>query len=210
MIRKITGFLFILICIGCSTNLKPAKISPETTFSKENANGLIIGTVTFKDSRNKSPYDKYRFRFSYDSQDEKEKKANDTFFTINVNQFNGWYNGELNGEKTFPFVIEMKTGKYHFDKTQFFWNGGIVFQIYDNPVPFSLPLEVSKGEITYVGNLTIEPREKDKKPYIKISDDLNTLISYFKSKYANINWDSVKDNTFKKDEAGNGFVEFAN
>jgi hypothetical protein len=41
---------------------------------------------------------------SFDSENIEECKNNSTYFTVNVNQFNGRFNGELNEMKTFPFV----------------------------------------------------------------------------------------------------------
>jgi hypothetical protein len=203
--RIIIFLLLVSVVLGCMP-IKQSKVPTETNFKSKNANGLVIGTVTFVHPKKKSPFDKYRFHLSYESDNVEEKKNNSTFFTVNVNQFNGRFNGELNENKTFPFVLEQKPGKYNFDGFSFFWNGGFVTNEIHNVVKFSLPFNVEESKITYIGNIIVNVKSKVK-PYIEITDQLDENINYFKEKYPNIDWSLVNNKTIKEGEVGDGFIK---
>lgn len=197
-----TLMTFLTSCVP----MKQSKVLAETNFNTNSTNGLVIGTVTFVHQKKKSPYDKYRFHLSYENENIVEAKNNSTYFNVNVNQFNGRFNGELNENKTFPFVLEQKPGKYNFDGFWFFWNGGMITSEFSNPVNFSLPFLVEKSKITYIGNIIVNVQTKSN-PYIEITDQLNDNINYFKEKYPNIDWNLVTNKTIKEGENGNGFIK---
>lgn len=208
MKNKISLLVVLLtVLTSCATvNIKPSKVPVETNFSSKNSNGLVIGTVTFVHSKKKSPYDSYKFHLTYQSDDVKEVKSNSAYFAVNVNQFNGRFNGELNESKTFPFVLEQKPGTYNFDGLWFFWNGGMITNEYSNLTRFSLPFTVEPSKITYIGNIIVTV-ENESNPRVEITDELESNISYFKEKYPKIDWDLVTNKCIKNGDHGNGFIK---
>lgn len=206
MKNRIIFYLTLIFVVSGCIPIKQSKVPTETNFKSKSPNGLVIGTVTFVHPKKKSPFDKYRFHLSYESDNVEEKKNNSTFFTINVNQFNGRFNGELNENKTFPFVLEQKPGKYTLDGYSFFWNGGMITREMHNVENFALPFTVEESKITYIGNIIIYLNSTIK-PYIEITDQLNENMNYFKEKYPNIDWSLVENKTIKEGEVGDGFIK---
>ena len=143
-------FLILTLTFSSYSQTKKSKVPVETSFNSNSTNGLVIGTITYIYPKKKSPYDKYKFHLTYENENEKEAKGNSTYFTINVNQINGRFNGELNDKKTFPFILEQKPGKYSFDGFYFFWNGGLITREFVNPIKFNLPFIVEQSKITYI------------------------------------------------------------
>lgn len=202
-------FLIVTILIALFVScvpIKQSKVPIETTFNSNNSNGLVIGTVTFVHPKKRSPFDKYRFHITYKGENKEETKNNSTYFTVNVNQFSGRFNGELNEKKTFPFVLEQKPGNYQFDGFWFFWNGGMIQKEFSNPVDFILPFTVEKSKITYIGNIIIYLKSESN-PYIEITDQLKDNVEYFKEKYPKIDWSLIENKTIKEGENGNGFIK---
>lgn len=207
---KIKTAIFILLtplAFSCVT-VKQSKVPKETIFNSKNTNGLVIGTITFVHPKKQSPYTNYKFHLTYENANIEEVKNNSTYFSVNVNLFNGRFNGELNENKTFPFVLEQKPGKYNFDGFWFFWNGGMITKEITNPTPFSLPFTVEQSKITYIGNIIINVNN-NYNPYIEINDQLSNTINYFKIKYPNIDWNLVVNKTIKEGDNGYGFVKFS-
>ena len=206
MKNKILIFAALITFFSSCVPMKQSKVPTETNFNTNSTNGLVIGTITFVHPKKKSPFDKYRFHLTYDNENIEEVKNNSTYFTVNVNQFNGRFNGEMNENKTFPFVLEQKPGKYNFDGFWFFWNGGMVTNEFSNPINFSLPFTVEKSKITYIGNIIVNVKTQSN-PYIEITDQLNNNMNYFKEKYPNIDWNLITNKTIKEGESGNGFIK---
>ena len=197
--------LFFFVLTGC-LSIKPSKIPTETKFNSESEDGLVIGTITFVHPKKKSPYDSYKFHLTYDGEDTKETKAYSTYFEVNVNLFNGRFNGKLNERKTYPIVLSQKPGSYNFDGFYFFWNGGMITSEFKNPVHFNLPFTVEKSKITYIGNIIVYVKSKSN-PYIEITDKLDVDINHFKTKYLNIDWSLVQNKTIKSGYDGGGFIK---
>ena len=186
--------------------IKQSKIPTKTNFNKNSENGLIIGTVTFTHPKNKSPYNKYMFHLSYNGDNVEENKNNTNYFTVNVNQFNNRFNGEMNENKTYPFVLEQKSGKYSLDGYSFIWHGGYITKDISNSVKFSLPINVEKAKIAYIGNLIINQKTFEN-PMIEITDKLDSDFNYFKNEYKNIDWSLLKNSTITSGNNGNGFIK---
>lgn len=203
--KKIILLITILVLTSCAP-IKQSKLTTETSFNNKSENGLVIGTVTFVHPKKKSPYDKYRFHLTYENDNLEDVKANSSYFTVNVNQINGRFNGELNDSKTYPIVLEQKPGNYTFDGFWFFWNGGLVTNEFKNPVNFNLPFVVEKAKITYIGNIIVNVKSTIN-PYIEITNELNNNLSYFKNKYPNIDWNLVTNQTITSGNNGNGFIK---
>ena len=201
----ITLSLISILATSCIST-KSIKLPTETVFNKQSASGLVVGTISFNYHRKKAPFDNYLFQLSYDSNDKELVKLNSTNISLNVNFFNGRFNGELNDKKTFPFAIELNEGTYNFDGFKFWWNGGYVTSELRNPVKFSLPIEVQKGVIHYIGNITINLRQVDKS-FIEITDEMAKYEPFFKAKYSSIDWNLLNNKTIKTGDDGFGFIK---
>lgn len=201
--------VLILAFFGSCMAVKPSRVPAETHFDSKSPQGLVIGTVTFVYPKKKSPFDSYYFHLTYDGDNDEETKNFSTYFRINVNQFNGRFNGDLNDRKTFPFVLSQRPGSYNFDGFYFFWNGGMITSEFKNPVRFNLPFTVEESKITYIGNVIVYLKNKYN-PYIEITDALDEHIPFFKEKYKHIDWNLVENKTLKRGYDGGGFIKLNN
>ena len=208
MIKSILQYFVAFILLSSCVSTKQSKVASDIEFSSSSRGGLVIGTVTFNYHKKKSPYDSYKFHLGYQSDDIEEVKKTSTYFNVNVNFFNGRFNGELNESKTFPFVLLQKPGVYNFNGFWFFWNGGMITKSYYNPVKFSLPFTVEKSKIVYIGNIVVNLKAENT-AYIEITDQLSKDIGYFKKNYPNIDWNLTNNNTLKQGNDGNGFIKLS-
>jgi len=199
-------FIVTIFTLTSCGPIKSSRVPAETKFDSKSNDGLVIGTVTFVYPKKKSPYTSYHFHLFYDGENEEETQNNSTYFRINVNLFNGRFNGDLDDKKTFPFVLSQKPGSYNFDGFYFFWNGGMITSEFKNPVHFNLPFTVEKSKITYIGNIIVYVNSKSN-PLIEIKDKLGENIGYFKENFLNIDWDLVENKTLKSGYDGGGIVK---
>lgn len=144
-------FLTIILVQSCAVS---ALSSEPMSFRKETAqNGLIVGSITFP--KEKAKFNGYFIRVSAKDADEKIAKKNSTEIQISPEQI--WkmkHKGQLNNGLTYLFAIERPEGKYEISSIRLFTNSGIAaLQRTNNLSSFSIPFDVNKGEITYVGNI---------------------------------------------------------
>ena len=144
-------FLTIILVQSCAVS---ALSSEPMSFRKETAqNGLIVGSITFP--KEKAKFNGYFIRVSAKDADEKIAKKNSTEIQISPEQI--WkmkHKGQLDNGLTYLFAIERPEGKYEISSIRLFTNSGIAaLQRTNNLSSFSIPFDVNKGEITYVGNI---------------------------------------------------------
>jgi len=162
-------------------------------FSKNN-NGLIVGTFTFP--KNRQWFDKYSMRLK------EAEGISYVDYTVKVEEYVNEPAPDNNFTKKYLIIIEKKPGKYlinnfnayakEIDQSQSYYGN-----IYD----FSIPVEVKKGEIIYIGDIFFDEKinDKDMKLYysknnkmdFKISDNLNRDLKYFKIKNSNVDWSRI-------------------
>lgn len=177
MVLLVTGFLFT----HCATK------SMSTDFYKyqANNNGLIIGTVTFP--KNVQWFDKYFFRLK------DMEKNNAVEFTINSYETVNDPAPENNYTKKYVFVIERKPGKYEINHLRLFADNheaeGVTY--FGWVKDFSIPINVTKGEITYIGDIFCLEDLENKSISFNVKDTYEHDVRYFKSKSSLINWMKV-------------------
>lgn len=180
-IRIIVFLLISYLLTDCATK------SASNDFYKYevNNNGLIIGTVTFP--KNVQWFDKYFFRL----RDIVENKSVE--FTINSYETVNDPAPENNYTKKYVFIIEKKPGNYEINNLRLFAdNHDAEGKTYFGSVKdFSIPINVAKGEITYIGDIFCLEDLQNKSIYFKITDAYEHDIRYFKSKSSLVNWNKL-------------------
>ena len=200
------SFILLSSCISIKNS------TPDRTFAfdKNSEKGLVSGTFSFYSDKKKSPYDHYYYNIKYISDDINEVKKNSTSLVFYMDGFNGRYNGQFNDSKTYMFILDLKPGKYEINSFRFFWNGGMIQQNVNSKIYFSIPFEVKKGEIFYLGEFIQDMENKNVKPFIKIKDNFERDKSYFRQNYNLIFWNNAQNKVIKEGNNGEGLIEFAN
>ncbi|MNK07689.1 hypothetical protein D3C87_256060 [compost metagenome] len=194
--------LFIAMSCGSASSDK----APET-FDATSEKGLAIGTITFESDMPKN--DIYRFFYEASSSDKKFNKRNAGKIMLkarNENNKSG-FSGDFNNKQTYLFVIEREPGNYAFTQYNYLDhigpNGMVNFS-----KPFSIPFEIKKGQITYLGELSYNDLAEIGTPRLVVYGRFDRDMAEFKKKYTNINWDTTADKTVKSGNTGGGIIDF--
>jgi hypothetical protein len=154
-------------------------------FSKSSEKGLLVGSVTFP--TNKPNFNGYFFRLTNNTSQE---------FQINRNQ-----DGQLDEGKTYLFVIERPVGVSEIPSVRLFHNSGMIAGQYDvRTGGFSIPYEIKKGEITYIGNITFNDYAKKGDVVVGLNNKFERDIEELKKLQPSIDWSNVKNDINRKIE----------
>jgi hypothetical protein len=168
--KIITLSIALLSTIILVQNCAVLPLSSEPiNFRKETAeNGLIVGSITFP--REFPRFNGYYISVIRKDNNKKISRKNSTEIEITPEQI--WRDrhiGQLNNGLTYLFAIERQEGEYEISSIRLFTNSGnIAFQRTDYINNFSIPFDVKKGEITYVGNIIFN----------EYANKMDTVISY--------------------------------
>ncbi|MBL7885368.1 MAG: hypothetical protein JNJ52_01355 [Flavobacterium sp.] len=187
--RRILFTLSIIVAItsffsGCATY----RFSSDLVGFDENSNkGMIIGSITFYDLDAK--FNMYVPKI-VSLLDEKSSE-----FIIQPNGmvvYKHW--GELQEGKTYLFAITKKPGDYEINQIRCHTGN---FQHYIKK--FSIPFNVKKGEIVYIGEINIDEHASKSDTLIHLKNEFKRDIAGFKQKSfkSKINWDLVKQSENK-------------
>lgn len=210
---KILKFTLISILFICTTILIQScalsAISSEPMhFKKETAqNGLIVGSITFPSE--KARYNGYFIRITSIDSDEKVAKKNSTEIHISPDQiFKMKHTGQLDNQKTYLFAIERPEGNYEIPSIRLFTNSGVPSLQRTNYVGgFSIPFNVKKGEITYVGNIVFdEYANKDIIP-VNYRNNFQKDINAIKIIQPYVDWDTAINDTNRNIDYNNKKVK---
>jgi hypothetical protein len=193
--------LFAVI-LGCSSASDKA---PES-FSSSSEKGLAIGTITFEGDVPRN--DIYRFFYNPVTTDKKVIKQNKGKIQIlgRIDKKRA-YSGDFNNSKSYLFVIEREPGNYAFTDYNVLNQIGPTGAVSFSP-KFSIPFEIKKGEIAYIGEVTyIENAEKGT-PKIIVANYMERDLTEFKKKFPKIPWNLTVDKTVKSGDTGGGMVDF--
>lgn len=160
---------------------------PETpmTFSNTSSKGLLVGTVTFPTDKPK--LNGYFFRLTNNSSQE---------FQINRN-----VKGQLDEGRTYVFAIERPVGVYEIPSVRMFHNSVIMAGQYDVRIGgFSIPYEIKKGEITYLGNITLNDYAQTGEKVVGLNNQFARDIDALKKLQRQVNWNDVKNDETRKIE----------
>lgn len=179
------SFIAIATFQSCAVSALPTEPSK---FDKSSDKGLLVGSVTFPTT--KPNFNGYFFRLTNNTSQE---------FQINRDQ-----PGQLDGGKTYLFAIERPVGKSEIPSVRLFHNSAFIAGQYDSRVGgFSIPYEIKKGEITYVGNLVFNDYAKKGDTIVKHQNNFEKDINGLKKIQPSIDWDSAKNDETLKIEYNN-------
>lgn len=181
--------LIIVVIQSCATSAMP---SEPLRFRKETAlNGLMIGSITFP--KEKAKHNGYYFSVISKDADPKKAKRNFTEIAINPEQIVRMkHKGELDGGLTYLFIIEKPEGSYEISGIRLadvMAYGSSSFSVKG----FSIPFDVKKGEITYVGNLFFDEEMNNGHKIIELSNNFDKDIQGLKKVQPMTDWRMVID-----------------
>jgi len=168
------AFFFTLILVqSCAVASLPTE---PMTFSKSSEKGLLVGSITFPTS--KPNFNGYFFRLTNNTSQE---------FQINRNQ-----DGQLDEGRTYLFAIERPVGVSEIPSVRLFNNSGMIAGQYDVKTGgFSIPYEIKKGEITYIGNITFNDYAKKGDTVVGLNNKFERDIEALKKIQPSVDWNSV-------------------
>lgn len=182
---SLTLFSTIFLVQSCAVASMP---SEPMNFSKSSEKGLLVGSVTFP--TNKPNFNGYFFRLTNNTSQE---------FQINRNQ-----SGQLDEGRTYLFAIERPVGVYEIPSVRLFHNSGMIAGQYDvRTGGFSIPYEIKKGEITYIGNITFNDYAKKGDTIVALNNNFEKDIEALKKLQPTIDWNSAKNDQNRKIEYNN-------
>jgi hypothetical protein len=157
-------------------------------FSKTSEKGLLVGSVTFPTI--KPNFDGYYFRLTNNTSKE---------FEINRNQ-----KGQLDEGTTYLFIIELPEGVSEIPSVRLFHNSGMISGQYDVKTGgFTIPYEIKKGEITYIGNITFNDYAKRGDVTVGLENKFERDIQELKKLQPSIDWSTIKNDENRKIEYNN-------
>ncbi|MDR0227450.1 MAG: hypothetical protein LBI72_00035 [Flavobacteriaceae bacterium] len=201
----VTLFLTIILVQSCAVT---ALSSEPMSFKKETAqNGLIIGSITFP--KEKARFNGYFIRVSAKDIDEKVARKNSTEIQINPKQI--WkveHKGQLDNGRTYLFAIERPEGEYEFSSIRLFTNSGIAaLQRTDYSGSFSIPFDVKKGEITYVGNIIFNEFADTNNTQVSYKNNYEKDINAMKTIQPTVDWSKAINDVNRRIEYNNNKVK---
>ncbi|MFM9988357.1 hypothetical protein [Flavobacterium sp.] len=168
--------------------------SESLRFRKETAvNGIIIGSITFP--KEKAKHNGYFIRVISKDTAKKIVKKNSIELQVSPEQiFKMKHKGQLDNGLTYLFAIERPEGNYEISSIRLFDNYGYVST---NAVlsGFSIPIEVKKGEITYVGTILFDEHldKTSQEKRIKLTSNFEKDIKAFQKVQPMTDWRMVVD-----------------
>jgi hypothetical protein len=175
----------IILVQSCAVASLP---SEPMNFTKSSEKGLLVGSVTFP--TNKPNFNGYFFRLTNNTSQE---------FQVNRNQ-----SGQLDGGRTYLFAIERPVGVSEIPSVRLFHNSGMIAGQYDvRTGGFSIPYEIKKGEITYIGNITFNDYAKKGDTVVALNNNFEKDIEALKKLQPTIDWNSAKNDQNRKIEYNN-------
>ena len=181
--------LFLVFSTNGIAQRLPPEDEPLRFHQGYSENGLIFGSISFP--MQKLNYDGAFLQIDYISDDKKERRKNSCKIKIGPTMFKGKHNGELDGGRTYLFVMEKKPGSYTIDWLRFtILKVGDYNGIEKDVAGFYIPFDVKKGEITYIGNITIDEYAPLSNSIINISDQFEKDKNAMKEMQKMVNWDA--------------------
>lgn len=193
----------LAVIMGCSSGSSDK--APES-FNSTSEKGLAVGTITFEGDVPRN--DIYRFFYNPVSADKKVIKKNNGKIQIlgRINKKRA-YNGDFNNSKTYLFVIEREPGNYAFTDYNVLNQIGPTGAVSFSP-KFSIPFEIKKGEIAYIGEMTYIENVEKGAPKIIVADYMERDLTEFKKKFPKISWNLTVNKSVKSGDTGGGMVDF--
>lgn len=196
-------FSLSLLITGC----KPSGTAnaPESFHTTSNK-GLVIGTITFDSDSPKN--DIYRFFYEPQNADKKFRKRNSGKIMIKAREGNTrGFNGDFNEQKSYLFIIHAEPGPYAFTQYNYLNHIGPT-GVVTSSKKFSIPFEVKKGHISYMGSFLYNDASKQELPKITILNNFGRDITEFKKKFPGIDWEQAEEKIVSAGNTGEGLIMF--
>lgn len=184
---KVSGIALLFIAtITFFQSCAVAALSTEPmSFNKSSEKGLLVGSVTFPTSSPK--FNGYFFRLTNNTSQE---------FQINRNQ-----SGQLDAGKTYLFAIERPVGVSEIPSVRLFHNSGMIAGQYDVRIGgFSIPYEIKKGEVTYIGNINFNDYAEKGQVVVTYKNNFERDINELKKLQPSLDLSDVKNDETRKIE----------
>jgi hypothetical protein len=182
--KAIVLFGVLLACLsisGCAVKSLPLK---PMDFSENSENGLLVGSVTFPSVT--PNFDGYFFRLTNNTSQE---------FQISRNDF-----GQLDDGRTYLFVVERPAGTSEIPSVRLFHNSVMMAAQRDIRIGgFSIPYEIKKGQITYIGNIIFNDFADGGDTVVKLANDkFRRDIDELRKFQPSIDWSHVNHDDNRK------------
>lgn len=200
--KKAVILFLVIIIFGCSSN-------KSTSNSSSKGYGFIAGTLTIIDE--KPRFNAYNLEYKT-----KGKKITmySNYHIIHVNakgmgfklKFSPDYS--IGNKRVYLFVKEHKVGEYEFFNYDLFTNLGLSQSHLKSKSEFSLPFNVQKDSINYIGDFLFYPNGNENGKLFELSDKYSRDSLKFKEKYPTRNWKTLQNKTIKKGVLYGALLEF--
>ncbi len=178
-------FFVAFVLKSCAVPALPKK---QFIYSSDNPNALLVGSVTFP--KEDAAADSYFFRVTSIDSDKKIAGKNSTEIHIKPKFiYRLIHNGQLDNGKTYLFAIERPEGKYEIPSIRIFRNQAAIAAVKDFYIGgFSIPFELKKGEIKYIGNIVFNEYAGKNDTMISLENNFEKDIAKLKEKRPLIEW----------------------
>jgi hypothetical protein len=192
---KITRIVLLLIVIipffqscGVVTSIpyEPIVFRKETT-----KNGLIFGSITFPNE--KAKFNGYFLKIVINDSIKKVSDKNSIEIRFIPEQILKMkHDGQLENGKTYLFVLERREGKYIIPGINLFNNYGYSTRstFIDG---FSIPFDVKKGEINYIGNIIFDENMSTNEHPVKINNNFKRDVDAIAKIQPSVDWRNAID-----------------
>ena len=167
-------------------------------------NGLIFGNITFPNE--KMRFDNYNLLLNCINLNQKLRKKNSNKIRIDSTMFIGKHYRELQAGTTYLFVMEKETGQYDISSVKF-----TTFKLFDHAPQydyvsgFSIPFNISKGEITYIGEININEYALKSETVTTLTDQFERDKNAVKERFKMGNWDLAIKSKLELNDSDNDF-----
>lgn len=198
MNKKISLLAVLLFLFVSKTNAQLLSEEPIRFHKSNTENGLIFGSITFPDVKTK--FDGYLLWLSC-KEDGKELWQACGKIYLKPKMFKAKHKGELDGGKTYLFAIEKPPGQYSISGIRLIilkvGLGGTIEGPSTDIVGFTIPFDVKKGEITYIGNINIDEYALKTDLVMSIKDEFQKDKNALKNLQKFVNWDAATKSEIK-------------
>jgi hypothetical protein len=188
----IVMFLFITITFFQSCGVVPSIPYEPIVFDKETTKkGLIFGSITFPNE--KARFNGYFIQIARKDTIKKIANRNSTEVSFSPEQiFKMKHDGQLENGKTYLFTLEREEGKYAITGLRLFSNYGYSTRT-TSINGFSIPFDVKKGEITYVGDIIFDEKMSTNEHPVKINNNFKRDVDAIDKIQPSVDWGNAID-----------------
>lgn len=188
-------FATILVFNSCGTS---AMQETSIDFKEHTATaGRVVGSVTFVNTKPK--YEGYRVAFTSTSTDKKIARKNYNSINFSTDQMPKAFTGELERGQTYLFTCPMEIGDYNASSIVFIYSSGTYIN-YLTYSGFSIPFNVQKGKITYIGNIVVDESKMGQESFITLKNSYARDINAIRRTYPEVIWTRALNDTTRKIE----------